>query len=196
MNRFKHLPLAMALMAFAFAAPSSAAIITFDSLVGSNGDNFTSTVELGFTVSDTSGGWVEGHAFGNPVPSIFNATDAVGVVDVIENTVGLFTFASVDLGNANSGAGTSISYLIEGLFMGGTVFSTSATIGSQGAFTTIASPNASAVLDTLQISINGTNTTSYNIDNINVEAVPEPASLFLLGAGLLALAYSRRRRSA
>jgi hypothetical protein len=177
-----------------FASSSRADIITFSGLTGSNGDTYTSYSENGYTVTATTGDWRKAFLFGNPVPDIFSASDVASVT--ITNASSLFTFNSADLGNANSiGAPT---YSFQG-FLGATQeFSSTGAMPTTAVFATFASPNTSAIIDRLVITINRGGTSSYNIDNINVSAaVPAPAGIILGGLGLVGMggfSWIRRRK--
>src|SRR5258708_18974717 len=85
--------------------------ITFDGLVGINGDAFNTYTEGIYIVTPTGGTWQEAHGFGNPIPDIFSRS-GTATIDVTSSG-GHFMFDQVDLGNAN--AIGSPSYQIEGL---------------------------------------------------------------------------------
>jgi hypothetical protein len=163
------------------------AVIGFSGLVGSNGDAMPSPyVEAGFQVAPVVGDWQEAHVFGNPTPSIFSGSP-LGMVRVGTAVPGgLFTFSSVDLADAGNGGA---QYSLAGILSGVSVFSVNLTGPLPGSFVTINSPS-NAVIDELLITmLRGTVT--YNIDNIAVTAVPEPATLALLALGGLLLARRR-----
>ncbi len=163
-------------------------VIDFAGLSQPNGTPYFGSIEGNFTVTVNTGEWLEAHMNGNPVPDIFGRS-AVGSVDVTENTTGLFTFTSVDLDDASSGGFT---YSINGFLDTVNVLSFGGVFPG-GQFPTIVSPEDTQVLDTLNIQINST-TSSYNIDNIVVDTVPEPASgLALAVLGTYCLAGPRRR---
>lgn len=192
MSKFTAILAATAVSAtFMAASAASAAIITFDSLTGNNGDVFTSTTESGFDITATAGDWFEAHANGNTVPSIFSRADE-GVVEVTRSGGGAFTLASVQFDDAG---GQSLPWAIEGLLNGSSVFNASGSFAGQ--FQEYVNPFASTLFDTLIFTLDGTGTSSYNIDNINVSAaaVPLPASLGLMLFGVAGLGIARRRKT-
>lgn len=164
-------------------------VIDFAGLTNSNGTPYTSSIEGNFTVAVNTGEWLEAHLNGNPIPDIFGRS-SMGSVDVTENTTGFFTFYSVDLDDGSAGGFT---YQINGYLNSANVLSFGGAFPG-GNFPTIFSPDHTQALDTLNIQINST-TSSYNIDNIVVNTVPEPASVLALAAlGTYCLAGPRRSR--
>jgi hypothetical protein len=173
---------------FAFSANAVTAI-TFNGLSGTNGALFSSPYTEGtFIVTPTAGTWQEAHLFGHPVPDIFG-NSASATIKVTETASRLFLFSSVDFADAGSGGAT---YSIQGLLNNSTVFSFNGG-PVPGSFVTIANQNSLQQIDTLFITMNRSRST-YNIDNIALQEVPEPATFALAGFSLMGLMLCRPRK--
>ncbi|MBA4110250.1 MAG: hypothetical protein C0487_11725 [Leptothrix sp. (in: Bacteria)] len=171
---------------------ASAAVITFDGLTGATADPLSAYTEDGFTVTPTLGEWKEAHVFGNPLPSIYvselGPDTPFGNLQITAGG-GLFVFNSLDLQAFNSGVG----YEIRGSRGGTVLFSLPNSQAPSPGFQTLTG-GGSLVIDTLTFDISG-GPGSFNVDNINLTAVPEPSAYLMLLAGLGLLPLLRRKGS-
>ena len=193
-NRPVHL-LAFSLTALAMissSATASAATISFDNLPGGTASPLGPYEEAGFTVTPTFGNWKEAHNFGNPLPSVYVEdlrSTPFGALSVTGG--GLFTFTSVDL----QAYASPVGYEVAGWLGGNQVFSV-ADNQAAGGFSTIASPSQLSI-DRLTVDVSSGGAGSFNVDNIKVSPVPEPAtaSLLVVGLGLIGAAMRHRKDS-
>jgi PEP-CTERM motif len=176
---------------------SAQTTITFDNLLIANGDAFSSYSEGGFDVSLLSGYICGAQVFGNPVPDLYgggvcNPSTTESVLDIKLTGGGLFTFLGTDLATQN---GTS-TYLFTGLLSTVSQFSSGSDFTLSGTFADFANPSSATLIDELQIMLNTSTASSYNIDNIQLAPteVPEPGTLSFLALGLAGLATGGRRR--
>ncbi len=174
------------------SSTASAAVITFDGLTGATADPLSAYTEDGFTVTPTLGEWKEAHVFGNPLPSIYvsdlGPDTPFGNLQITAGG-GLFVFNSLDLQAFNSGVG----YEIRGSRGGTLLFSVANGQAPSPGFQTLTGGGA-MVIDTLTFDISG-GPGSFNVDNINLTAVPEPTAYLMLLSGLGLLPLLRRTGS-
>ena len=186
-----------ALLVLSFCGAAGATTIAFDPLIAPNGTPYAGHTEKGFTVAPLTANWFVAQLFGNPVPDIFAGpvgTPSLSTIEVTQNALLPFMFDSVDLASNND---TSSRFRFAG-FLGATlVFDVTGTVPSllPFGFVTEGNPFAAALINRLEITmVPGDGVTSMNLDNIVVNAVPEPASLLLLGTGLLGIRRWRTRQ--
>jgi hypothetical protein len=198
--------IAVTVVASTLASPAFANVITFETApLG----GFTSPVtENGFTYSKLSGG-LEVDGLGNPGHDMAGAGGVAlflgGVLKIVSATGGDFTFDSIDFSAFQSTSPTgSQTLVVKGLLDASTVGMDTYTLANTNDIpytnwtTELASVLAGKTLSELDITLNAGLHFTESIDNVVLTpvATPEPASLALLGAGVLALGWVRRRRKA
>lgn len=208
----KNVKLFLAVAAFgaALSTPASASTIsavvnagspstaTFTNGVLTSVANWTLAMFDGFNVANTADITVSvsgGHLVFNAIAGAFNATD--GVLNGLTGN-----FLSITLPGAAALTGPGNPSLVESYGTGSGTLSTAAAadLGVGTALTNVSNSfvtNAcvSGCSGTTGSSVNGTYTVSSNTNFYTTTATPEPASFFLLGAGMLAVGVLYKRKS-
>ena len=197
----RYMAIAATAAASALAPPALANEITFET--APLGGGFTGPVtEDGFTYSTLSGGLFV-NDFGNPGRDM-EGQESVGggVLKIARAGGGNFTFDDVDFSAFDtSGTGTQ-TLKVEGFLGASAVATDQYTLAdtSSAPFTNWTTEATSALagktFSELDIALNaGESPTVFreNIDNVVLAPIPEPTSLALLAAGILALGWFRRR---
>ena len=181
---------AMGLCCAPVGAMAAVVTIDFGGLPGSNGSIFTGPyVEDGATVSATGGQVFEGHAFGNPAPSLF----FIGSGSFEITSTSLFRLVSFDLTGNNGTAGFTVQGFTDAVLqftLGG-----GAPANSWTNILALGGPPGPITTNRYVFTLT-TQGTSGNIDNIvlNFPAVPEPTSWAMMLLGFGAIGFAMRRR--
>ena len=169
-------------------------VIDFGGLSGNNLDPFSTYQEDGYQVDSVGGQWFEGHVFGNPVPSlvcgpVFNPV--ASTIKVTRLDASAFQFLALD---ASSNTVTGDGILVEGYLNNGLVLSIGGSIPGVDTFFTGVNALPNVLMDTMYVTIRPVQgSTSANLDNIELNAVPEPATMTVITLGVAALARRRRK---
>ena len=175
--------------------PSKAAI-TFSGLSGANSAPLGIYTEGGFTLTPTSSTWYEAHVYGNPVPSIYDGPISSPLPGTLQISYSQGAFAFSGLAYSSNNGNTS--YSIQGLRGNSVVYQISGMFTNLFGFSNFTAQSGISLvaIDKLSIQISPqAPTTSFNIDNIAVAAIPEPRSIPLTLVALALCLLSNHRTS-
>jgi len=202
--------------ALAFCAQTQAAVITFNNLAGTNVPGSVYVYSNQYTQMRNQSATVDGFTFASTVDEIFMrsgyANGGDTGYDAYNGTDFLMTYSTVTMRNVTATpfsvnsldlvnwSGYGLTATLKGTRMDGTTITqlinldtrpnNSKTVGND--FTNYA---LSGFTGLKSFSIGSDSGNWVALDNIAVNAVPEPASLAILGLGLGALAIARRRKA-
>ncbi len=167
-------------------ATTPSALCNGSTLVTNNTSILSTWTQGIYTVTPKTTNWYYNPNQGDPKPDL-TSVNGTGTID-IKSGGSWFQFDSVDL------KGTYTGYNVIGYLNGVGVldFSCSSNCGANSnAWVTLSNTIAGKDLTDLQITLDGGSYTY--LDNIKLQAVPEPNGLLLIGTGMLALALLVRK---
>ncbi len=182
------------LTACLLTSAARANVIDFSALIGFGGDPYYGHSEHGFKVEPYLAKWYEGHALGNPGPSIwFGLPRQIlyqGRLTVTRVDLGLFTFKGIDTWSDRE----RLDIEVQGYRNGTRLFWDGNPNGLGQRWTTSNCGYPTRQVDTLVIDILAPNNAdAMAVDNIIVDPVPEPAGFVAMSLATAAFCLRRRR---
>jgi hypothetical protein len=187
------------------SAPAGAAVITFDEFPPANANSGFLTTEyasLGITfVTTDDGSTFGGISGGDPGNWDLEGTNGPAFLGFNGASYSLITLLdpgadnfTLDVSRSN-GSSAGNTFTLEGYLSGGLVETSTVVLGPINSWSTL---QLTSTVDEVRWYGSGTDFHPFGVDNVNwdpvqEEVIPEPATLSLLGLGLLAAARRRRR---